>query len=267
MTDSLPRSERDIPTLRLFVDRLFLLANEAMHTHICYDEADHLAFMSLSFVSKQIDHLKTIRILVDMGQHKDAELIARSMIEGLFLLLWVTHDPSTRPLLWRSYAIVEDFRLMRKKEQAGETIDSSHKQNIDEQLNIYGSQFFTNKARTAQKEGLPLPQDPYRKNWTGKTIREICEEVEGVNLYEKIYCETSEWIHWTPRGLGSAIRRKGEMVHYYQQSTESEATALACAFQALLESLVLLDSHLNLGFSNNLKELRNTYIETLTIDK
>src|SRR3989339_687799 len=99
MTDSLPRSERDIPTLRLFVDRLFLLANEAMHTHICYDEADHLAFMSLSFVSKQIDHLKTIRILVDMGQHKDAELIARSMIEGLFLLLWAARDPSTRPLL------------------------------------------------------------------------------------------------------------------------------------------------------------------------
>ncbi len=258
-------SERDIPTLRSFVARLLSLSREILQSPIRYNESDHLAFMSLCFVSAQIEHLTTIEILVEAGQHKDAGLIARSMIEGMCLLLWAARDTSTRPFLWRSYALVQDFRLMRAKEKAGERIDPSRKSAIMEQIKIHGPQFFTKKVQKTKLEGLPLPKDPYRKdtNWSGKNVREICEEVQGAPLYERIYRETCQWIHWTPRGLGSTIRREGDMVYYLNQSADTAATALASGFQALFESLVLLDSHLRLGFADRLKELGDTYIETL----
>ena len=264
MTNVLFKAEKDIPKLRQFADRLIVLVNTILQKSIQYNEEDHLAFMSLCFVSKQVEHLKTICILVDAGQHKDAGLIARSMIEGMFLLLWAAHDPLKRPLLWRTYALVEDFRLMREKERAGEEIEPSHKLKIMEQLNIYGEQFLTNKAKEAMRKNLPVPEDPYCKNWSGKQIWEICEEVKGHLLYEQIYKDTSQWIHWTPRGLGTSIRRDNRIVHYMDESKDVAATALASGFQSLLQLTELIDSHLALGFTGRLTELRNLYIKELS---
>lgn len=264
MIDNSSKSERNIPILQSFVDRLLSLAREILQSPIRYNESDHLAFMSLCFVSAQVEHLTTVDMLVRAGQHKDAGLIARSMLEGMCLLLWAARDLSTRPFLWRSYAWVQDFRLVREKEKAGEKIDPSRKLDIMKQIKIHGQQFYTKKAKKAQFNGLPLPQDPYRENWSGKTVREVCEKVEGGLLYERVYRKTCQWIHWTPLGLGSAIRREGETVHYSHQSTETAATALASGFQALFESLVLLNSRLRLGFSNRLKKLGDTYKERLT---
>lgn len=53
------------------------------------------------------------------------------------------------------------------------------------------------------------------------------------------------------------------MVYYLHQSAETTAAALASGFQALFESLVLLDTHLRLEFADRLNELKDTYIETL----
>jgi|SRR5581483_1022231 len=258
------KSERDIPMLRSFVDRLLSLAHEIFQSPIRYNESDHLGFMSLCFVSAQIEHLTSIVTLVEAGQHKDAGLIARSMIEGMCLLVWAAREPLSRPLLWRSYALVQDFQLLGEKEKAGEKVDPSQKSDIMKQLEIYGENFFTKKAEKAKRKGLPMPQDPYRENWSGKKIREVCGEVQGVLLYDKIYREVSQWIHWTPRGLGSTIHREDDWVRYSHQSAKTAATALRSGFQALIESLTLLDNHLKLGFTNRLRELEDEYIKRLT---
>src|SRR5882672_4123436 len=80
--------------------------------HIRYREQDHLAFMALCFLSKQIDHAKSIIALVP---GRDTILIARSMIEGLCQLLWAAKAPNVLPLQWRTFAYVHDWRIMRSK--------------------------------------------------------------------------------------------------------------------------------------------------------
>jgi hypothetical protein len=260
MEDDGSKAIRHLPSLISFSDELIGLAEDILGRDIRYSETDHLGFMALCFVSEQVEHLKSIRLLVEHGHHRDAGLIARTMMEGLCLLLWAAKDSPSRPLLWRSYACVEDFRLMKQKEAAGESIEPAQRAKINKMLKQYGNQFLTKKARKAQREGRPLPVDPYRKNWSGRPLDQICDEVQGQLLYEHIYRGMSERIHWSPRGLGTAITRDGQKVTYSGISPENAATALAVGFQALLQSLELLDEHLQLCEKRRLNQLRERYI-------
>jgi hypothetical protein len=255
-SEDLSKADRDILILRSFVSRLLDLSSKIFKSPIRYKESDHLAFMALCFVGAQVEHLTTINILVGAGQYKDVETIARIMLEGMCLLFWANKDPENRPLLWRSYAYVQDFQLMQDKEEAGEEIDPVYRSQVIEQLCTYGHNF----EKKEYREG----EFPYRTKWLQKSILEVCDEVGATPLYEKIYRDTSQWIHWTPRGLGSVIHREGDFVHFLPHRKDAAATALASGFQSLHESLVLLDGILELGFASQLNALRDNYIEDLT---
>ncbi len=263
MSDNLTRAERDLPKLRQYVDQLMLLVNNMLQQPISYSEKDHLAFMSLCFLSKQVEYLKSICILIDADQCKDAVFIVRNMIEGMSLLIWAAQDASTRSLLWRSFALVEDFRLMKNKEWMGEKIDSNEKSALLERLRVYGPKFYSEKARKAIQKKLPLPEDPYRKNWTGKKVWEICEEINGQLLYRQIYQDVSSWMHWSPSSVGTYIFRQNNHVVYVNIATDKAAMALSSGFHSLLETAAVADSHLSLGFADRLATLRETYIKGL----
>src|SRR5688500_1103577 len=55
---------------------------------IPYDPGNGADVMALSFATKQAEHLQSIRTLVAVKQHRDAFLIARTMLEGYGRLLW-----------------------------------------------------------------------------------------------------------------------------------------------------------------------------------
>ncbi len=249
---------QDIPRLIQFADKLIKLA-DATTRQANFGENDHLALMSLCFVCKQIEHLKSIIILSESRQYRDAGLIARSMIEGLCILLWAARKPQERPLQWKSYAWVEDYKLMLKKEKAGEKIDPATKARIKEQLPIYGAYFLKNKKN--QINSLHLSSDLYRNKWIDQSVYEVCKEVEGDLLYEAIYRETSQWIHWTIRGMSSAIRRNDSTFRYINTSEDMGATALASGFQSLFQSAKLLNGHMKLGFDNKLENIREEYAD------
>lgn len=260
------RASQDVQVLDSFAERLLQLVRQTMDSQLHHDENDHLAFMALCFVSKQAEHLQSARALVHAGSGRDAALIARSMIEGLSLLLWAAQDPSTRALDWRRYGWIEDWRLMREKDQSRETVVESARAAILDALKQFGHRFLTRKAVQAQKQGRPLPADPYREAWHGRSVRSIFEQVHGERLHGHVYNETSRWIHWSPRGLAAAIRREGDHIRYVPPTSEWAATALAAGFQALIESAILMDSHLKLGFAQRLTNLRSEYIARLVPD-
>jgi hypothetical protein len=255
-TDS-TKALQDIPSLIQFADKLIELTDD-MTQQAKFDENDHLALMSLCFVSKQNEHLQSIRILVESRRYRDAGLIARSMIEGLCILLWSARKPQKRPLQWKSYAWVEDYKLMLKKEKAGEKVDPAIKSRIGEQLRIYSAEFLQ-KPKKRQNCQSHLPSDPYRNRWIDQNVHDICKEVEGDLLYEKIYRETSQWIHWTIRGMSSAIRRDDLTFVYINTSADMGATALASGFQSLFQSAKLLNDHLKLGYDERLMDLIAEY--------
>jgi len=251
------RAERNLPGLRQWVNRLTTLANE-MIANIQYSEEDHLGFMALCFLSKQIDHMQSIVTLIP---RRDAILVARSMIEGLLQLLWAAREPTTRPLQWRAFAYVHDWRVMQTKMTRGETVTPECHSVIDNALQKYGDQFLTKKAREARTQQTPLPPDPYYDNWRcGFQLRQICESVGGADLYRSLYEPFSDWQHWGVRGFGEAIGRQGHRVVYLSLSSSDSAAALACGFQCLLQTAELTDKHLSIGLASKISDLHKEYI-------
>lgn len=256
---------QDIPVLESFVQRLLQLVRLMLDAPVHYeDQQDHFAFMALCFVSKQAEHLQSALALVRSGDWRDAVAIARSMLEGLSLLTWAAQDKNERAWRWRTYAWVEDLRLLRAKEKAGEAVPPQAKRDIEEQVKKYGPTFYTKKAQEATRTGALLRGDPYVPTWYGRTVRDIFTEVQGERLHQHVYDEASRWLHWSPRGLAAALRQEGDHVRYVSPAPEWAATALAGGFQALLESTMLLDSHLRLGFGQRLSALRDEYIQRLS---
>ena len=262
MVDLYSKSEQAIPKLSGFVDLALALADEIMLSRIRYDESNDFSFMCLGFMSKQVEHIRSIRVLVDQRQYRDAELVARSAMEGFSLLFWAKENPS-RPSMWRNFIWVEDYRLMLKQEEAGEKIQAENKIQIEKQLKAKGDIYLTKKNRAKQKKDERLPRDPYRQNWHGSTLQKICNEVGTSLYYDAIYRGTSQWTHWTPSSIGRAIHRESGKVMYSGNAPDSGARALACGFQSLFQTLELMNAHLQLGFTVSLEELADAYTKEL----
>jgi hypothetical protein len=251
------KAQQALPGLKQWVQRLLALANETL-TNVRYSEEDHLGFMALCFLSKQVDHLQSIVTLIP---NRDAILVARSMIEGLCQLLWAAQEPKTLPLQWRAFAWVHDWRLMQTELAQDRPVAPARRIAIEEALQKYGDQFLTKQARVARQQGTPLPLDPYHDNWRcGRQLRQICEAVGGATLYQQLYEPFSDWHHWGVGGLGAAIVRQDNRVVYSSLSAADAATALAGGFQCLLQTVELTDTHLNVGLASQISELRNDYI-------
>ncbi len=249
------KAKQDLPGLRRWASKLLALSDEI--GNIRYSENDHFGFMALSFLGKQREHMKSILIL---NESPDVVLIARSMIEGLCQLLWAAKDPDILGLRWRVYSFILDYRIIQTKIAAGESVDEESRARNEEGLRLYGDQFLTREARKKRNKGDPLPKDPYRKSWMKQQVRQTCEKVKGELLYEHLYTPFSGYHHWDPGGLGIAIKREHNRVLYSSKSPESAASALAVGFQCLLQTLEVVNKHLELGIASRIAELREGYI-------
>lgn len=243
--------------LKMWINKLIDLTNETIET-ARYLEHDHLGFMSLCFLSRQIDHAHSIVTLVPQ---RDVTLIARTMIEGLCQLLWAAQEPE-RALKWRAFGYVYDWRLHREKTNRGELIDSEHQKLIEIGLQTYGDLFYTREARSAISQSQPLPSDPYHKDWKcGTQIRQICDCVNAGDLHKEIYSSFSDWHHWGTAGIGSAISWNENKVVFSSLSSSDSAMALSTGFQCLLQSIELTNKHLSLNKESQIALISDGYVK------
>jgi len=219
------KAKQDLPGLQHWASKVLALSDEIRN--IQYAENDHFGFMALSFLGKQREHMKSILIL---KESPDVVLIARSMIEGLCQLLWAAKNPDIRGLQWRAYSFILDYRIIQTKIAAGESVDQESHIKNKEGLRLYGAQFLTQEAIEKRDKGEPLPKDPYRKSWMKQQARQTCEKIKGELLYKHLYTPFSGFHHWDPGGLGIAIKREHNGVHYSAKSFEFAASALAVGF-------------------------------------
>ena len=249
-------TKKDFLNLQQWASNLLAMTDEI--GDVSYSENDHFGFMALSFLGRQKEHMKSILIL---NESLDVLLIARSMIEGLFQLIWAAKDPDNLGLQWRAYVFVQDWRTLKAKISAGESVDSKTCAMIKEGLHRYGDLYLKSKAREKrEKSGPQSKDDQYRKSWTGLPVLQIGEKVKGELLYEHLYRPFSDYQHWNPGGLGTSIRRDQNLILYSPRSPEHAARALKIGFQCLLQILEIVDKHFELDITARLAELRDGYI-------
>ncbi|MHB9020101.1 MAG: DUF5677 domain-containing protein [Minisyncoccota bacterium] len=258
MTDGHKKGKRDLPRLKRWADKLLDLTERSI-SKIVYKQDDHLSFMAMCFLCKQIDHLKSIIKLVPS---RDVILVARSMIEGLCQLLWAANCSGDLPLRWRAYSVVSDWRLQKDMSIRKGKISSRQNKLIKDKLRVYGPMFLKKKYKEMTIDVNNITNDPFQNNWRdGYSIENICGLVGGDTLYEKAYRQFSAWHHRDASGLGQAIKRNNAKVFYTSLSEADSSMAVAIGFQCLIQTLEIADSQLKLGIGDDVSKVKEDYIK------
>jgi hypothetical protein len=250
LDEGVQRARRAIPRLRGRLQELVDLGDQ-MSVGARFSVADHFAFMGVFFLAKQREHAVGIWKLED---HPDAALIARSMMEGRWQMRWASEDPNNRGERWRDFSILYDWRVLRDKLGAGVEVEPERIRRVESRLpEVEG--FLSPRAREARARGGPMPDDPYLRTWTGKSVRDLAEACDGLELYASLYADFSDRHHWSPGGLGQGIQVHGERVHYDASSPTLTAQALSVGFECLLDCSVMVNEHLTLGYDVRLEDI------------
>lgn len=151
MVDPKIRWIERIPMLQDYASKLLGIANDIVSSPVRpYDSNDYLGPMIDVFTHKQIEHLKSICLLVEAKQYPDAEIVSRVSIEGMYLLLWSAYGPKDNPgkicpLKWWSYQFIEEYRKMIKNDL--NDIDLKTETEIFDGIAEYGYLFLTKKSK------------------------------------------------------------------------------------------------------------------------
>lgn len=204
------------------------------------DPAARLDQMVISYLAAQHEHMRSVIQLESAGQHRDAWLIARTMIEGYAQLTWaLTDDSGVRVEEWFWFSAVEDWRQLKVNEAKGRQVTPQEWQLADALLGQYGETYFTKNAKDARDAGQPLPADPYRSQWHRCQIRQMFEAIGSLRLYQSVYDSASEWAHWNPRALFHSLGPQAP----FSTSTDDPrraAQALLSGLAAYLETVRLV---------------------------
>ncbi len=251
-----------LPRFHQLADELNTVVDEVFGGRIPYDPLDGADVMALTFVEKQREHLRSVRLLLDAKQHHDAYLIARTMIEGMGRLLWAFRRTPERTDLWLRFGAVLDWRQIKSNEANGMVYTPEDKDQLKAFLDEHGPRYYTSKVRKAiadaEQAGTPyeLPDDPWDYKWTDTTVKKMFTEVEGDELYESVYGTSSEWVHWGVRSVLRATDTKERVTPGFTEVDWGLAVhALQLGCQSLLQSLEVLDRHFSLGVTERLVEL------------
>ena len=173
-------------------------------------------------------------------------------------LLWAMKQPRRRPLMWRVFAFILDWRLLERQWSQGVVVDSETERHIRWGLRRYGKWFLTKEARHAATARKPLPKDPYTKNWYGEREAAIFRDVGGQVLLEGAYSPFSEWHHWRPGAFGRLLSFDKQTSTFAMTTADPNqvAMALATGFQCLWQTMRLLNSRCRLRIGRDLIDLR-----------
>ena len=175
---------------------------------IPYDPLNGADVMALSFATKQAEHLQSVRILVAAKQHRDAFLIARTILEGYGRLLWSFQRVQERPDLWLWYGAILDWRQLGKNENAGIIVDPHEKAMLQEYVDRHGENYltrrFAKRARKPRRTGRNFRCRTIRGTRTGRArnVRSMFVEL-GAGRHARIRQRLSPLIRMGT--LGAAV--------------------------------------------------------------
>jgi hypothetical protein len=227
------------------------------------DPNDHFAFMSFCFLPKQIEHMRSMRILLDSGQYSDTVIIARIMVEGLAMLAFALNNSDENiALKWRSFPVILNYRLFLDKKKNGLEVSKKDENEIFEELNKFGNLFLKDKNISITKSNLFVP-DPFSKNWTvdnhGKEIRktQFVKNLQGKLI--EIYLELSGWVHWDVKKMAQMINWDNSSILKIDANTnyvDDAKFALGAGFLSLYGIIEMINNHLKLELTNELNKVR-----------
>jgi hypothetical protein len=260
-----------IPILQDHAYQLLSLANDIVSTRIePHDTTDLLGVMIDMFTQKLIDHLKSIRILVDAGQYQDATIIARSSYESMGLLLWSAHGPTgnpreSRPLQWFAYEYIDRYHQMERYHQLGMEPNPETEKTIRQGVQEFADLFLTNDASRAIRQGKAPKKRLFKDRIKfGNVIDELKEKGLIDPEAHQRYAMLSQWPHGTSQGMGMVFCNDGKRVSLDTDTCKSlGADAIIIGIRSLGDTALLFNDHFRLDFRDKLMESHKSFSDYL----
>jgi len=267
-----PKKIEQIPMIRKHASQLINLANDIVSSrHEPCQSNDFLGAMADAFMHKQIEHLKSICILIDNGQNPDALIIARSAYENMALLLWAAHGPDTslrdtRPLKWFAYEYIERYREMIQHKNRYRDVESNVKTAIYRGVQEYADIFLTKEAKEDLYQRKTLSSDPFIRGWPSENHRARVNELKEKGYLDQkayqLYQILSQWPHGTPQGMGMVFLHDGNCFLQDEYTCKYlGGCAIRIGIISLGNTVVLFNDHLRLDFDDRLTELKKQFDE------
>lgn len=251
-------AERDLPELEVWSDKLMKMAKGVMESDSLRLTKEPFRLFCLAFLTRQFDHVGS---LVALHGHRDMTLIARSMLEGMAILMWVSKDAASRAALWRDFIYVHDWRMYRRHRREGKPVNEEEWNQVLEGLEATGAEFYSPKARDRLSSGETLPADPYRGNWIGKKYYKLFDDIDLMDWYRKFYAPFADWHHWGSASLLNSLSFGDDGVTYSGAREDDTVYALLIGISSLHVTLQLANVELNLEIGPELDEYRVTFEE------
>ena len=109
------------------VDELLAFVDTLFEPRIKYDRTNGADVMALTFATKQDEHMRSVRALIDAGLHRDAHLIGRVMLEGFAIQRWAFRSAPGRTDRWFWFGAIADWRQTLENEVSGRVVVDADK--------------------------------------------------------------------------------------------------------------------------------------------
>ncbi len=224
-------AERIIPELRNLASELIDVCGElgalgCITGNTARSKKARARLMAILYAGAQQEHMASVLTLSVGGQHRDAWLISRSMIEGFAQLSWATSGDLSGCTEWFGYFMVESWRQFRVDTVAGRSSPPDDRRKVVRFLRKHGHKYFTEKALAAARRNRPLPDDPYRHQWNALSAWAMFDEIGIRALYRSVYAPSSGWAHWNPLELSRALSTSTRGREFEAADSRREAMAL-----------------------------------------
>lgn len=200
------------------------------------------------FLGKAYKTHQAITKLARSGFGEDAAILARSLLNLVINALWIHQNPSVRVSAYIDFDTVLRARLGRKIIQNPSLLGSQFQNRL--------SGIKSTQPQLEAEEKKAITKHGYKRGvWSGKTIRDMAEDVGHINAYDSAYTLMSNLEHSNATSTDAYITEGPDGLtigvapgpNYVRES-------LATAHHLLLLIARLADRILELGIATELKE-------------
>lgn len=249
---------KDLPQLRWWSNQLMsTIAEPIFKREDLLLNNNPFRLMCLSFLSRQFNHAQS---LVALQNNRDMTLIARTMLEGMVLLMWVKQESSIRARLWRDFAFIHDWRLIKKHRESDIIVSDEVWERAEKMSRETGELFYTRQAREAIANSRPLPDDPYWKYWHSQERLNwftIFKDVGHEDWYSNLYVGLCRWFHWESASIALSIKKEGKNFTFSLVREDDIYFAIMIEIICIHVTIQLTNIELSLGLSEELGRFRN----------